>query len=50
MVVRATDFVGLKVEETSKEFIVDETPPVSGRVSTVFPSPTDFKVTQITSR
>jgi hypothetical protein len=50
VVVRATDFVGISIEETSNEFIMDETPPVSGWVSIVSPSPTHFEVTQITSR
>ena len=49
VIVRATDFVGLNVKESSNEFMVDETPPVSGWISIVSPSPTDFDVTQITS-
>jgi hypothetical protein len=40
----------LTVEATSNEFIVDETPPVSGWVSIVSSLATDFDVKQITSR
>ena len=50
MIIRATDFVGLTVEATSNEFIVDETPPISGWVSIVSSSATDFDVKQIISR
>ena len=50
VVVHATDFVGLIVEETSNEFIVDETAPIPGWVSIVSPSPKDFNMTQVTSR
>ena len=50
VIIRATDFVGLTVEATSNEFIVDETPPISGWVSIISSSATDFDVKQIISR
>lgn len=50
MIVRATDFAGLSVEVISNEFIVDDTPPVSGWISIDHPPPRNFDVNQVTSR
>lgn len=49
-VVRAKDFVGLTVEATSNEFIVDDTPPIAGWVSIVIPPTANNNMTQIASR